>query len=283
MRLATLRTPDGGTTAAVRRGNDYLPLRVPDVGALLRSPDRTALLAAADPAPHSIPVADADYAPVVTAPGKIICCGVNYRSHIAEMGREAPAHPTLFAKFASTLCGARDDIAIPEDADVDWEAELAVVIGSPLRGGDREQAASAIAGYTVVNDISMRRWQYRTLQWLQGKAWDASTPLGPELVTPDEIDPKAGLGISCTVNGVSMQDASTSELVFDAFDLVAYVSEFTQLEPGDVILTGTPGGVGAGRTPPVWLQPGDEVKCAIEGIGSVSSRITSHMIIGGAA
>lgn len=278
MRLATLRTPDGSTTAAVRRDDDYLSLAATDVGALLRSPDRAAIIAAVNSSTPATPVSEAVLTSVVTTPGKIICCGVNYRSHIDEMGREAPEHPTLFAKFASTLCGASDDIRIPGDADVDWEAELAVVIGSPLRSGDRTQAEGVIAGYAVANDISMRRWQYRTLQWLQGKAWDATTPLGPELVTVDEIDPATGLSISTTVNGVTMQRASTAELVFDAPDLVAYVSEFTQLEPGDVILTGTPGGVGAGQKPPLYAQPGDTIECTIDGIGTLSSRI-----VGGAS
>lgn len=276
MRLATLRTPDGGTTAAVRRGSDYMMLEAADVGALLRSAGWERHVAEASGS--LVRADDANFAPVVTGQGKIICCGINYASHIAEMGRESPAHPTLFAKFASTLCGANDDIRIPESADVDWEAELAVVIGAPLRGGERAQAANAIAGYTVANDVSMRRWQYRTAQWLQGKAWDATTPLGPELVTVDEVDLANGLRIECSVNGKPMQTASTGELVFDAVDLVAYASTFTRLEPGDVILTGTPGGVGAGRSPAVYLQHGDVVECSIEGIGVTRSRI-----VGGAA
>jgi acylpyruvate hydrolase len=207
------------------------------------------------------------------APGKVICCGLNYADHIAESGRERPAYPTLFAKYADTLIGPEDDIVLPRGLDVDWEAELAVVVGSELRRATREEAAGAVAGYTVANDISVRDWQSRTLQWFQGKAWDRTTPVGPVVVGPDEVDPRAGLDIWCRVNGEEMQRANTRTLVFDALDLLAYISTFTVLSPGDLVLTGTPGGVGMARTPPRFLEDGDVVETEIEGIGRLRNTV----------
>lgn len=211
------------------------------------------------------------------APGKVICCGLNYADHIQEMGRELPAHPTLFAKFADTLVGPEDDIVLPAGLQVDWEAELAVVVGATLRNVDRETALAGIAGYTVANDVSVRDWQKRTLQWFQGKAWDATTPLGPAIVTPDELDPFAGVDVICRVNGEEVQRDSTSTLVFDPADLLSYISTFTVLRPGDVVLTGTPGGVGVGREPPWFLEDGDVLETEIPGIGTLRNtvRLTS--------
>ena len=209
-------------------------------------------------------------------PGKVICCGLNYADHIAETGRETPEHPTLFAKYADTLTGPEDEIVVPAGCELDWEAELAVVIGTEVRYADREQAASAIAGYAVANDISLRDWQSRTLQWFQGKAWDRTTPVSDHYVSVDEVDPAAGLEIVCRVNGDVRQRSSTRELVFDAAALVSYVSTFTRLAPGDLVLTGTPGGVGLGMAPPTYLSDGDVVETEIEGIGSLRNRIVTH-------
>lgn len=156
---------------------------------------------------------------------------------------------------------------------MDWEAELAVVVGAELTGADRNSARAAIAGYTVANDISVRDWQKRTLQWFQGKAWDRTTPLGPVVVTPDELDPAAGVEVICRVDGTERQRGNTRTLVFDAADLLAYVSTFTTLRPGDVVLTGTPGGVGMGMTPPVFLADGDLVETEIPGIGTLRNRL----------
>ena len=208
-------------------------------------------------------------------PDKIICVGLNYRDHVAEMGRTPPDFPTIFAKYRSSLIGAHDDIVLPaESTAVDWEAELAVVIGAPIRRGDLAAATAAIAGYAVLNDVSMRDWQNRTLQFLQGKTWESSTPLGPWLVTPDE--PGAAPGpdqrIGCTVDGEVVQASTTSELVFDAPTLVSYLSTVLTLLPGDVIATGTPGGVGAGRTPPRFLADGQLVETTISGVGVLRNR-----------
>ncbi len=219
-------------------------------------------------------VAGADYAPLVTHPGKIICQGLNYRSHIVEMGHELPSHPTLFAKFREALVGAHDDIVLPTlSHQVDWEAELALVVGTRVRHASPDEAGAAIAGFTVANDVSMRDWQNRSLEWLQGKTWEQSTPVGPTLVTPDEVGGVApDLAIRCEVDGVVRQDARTSDLVFPAPHLVAYASEFVTLEPGDLVLTGTPAGVGHGMAPPVYLQPGQDVRTTIEGVGELRNR-----------
>jgi len=206
-------------------------------------------------------------------PGKVICCGLNYRDHIVEMGRELPAHPTLFAKYADTLIPDGADIVLPAEVQVDWEAELAVVVGTQIRGADRDEAANAIGGYTVANDISVRDWQNRTLQWFQGKAWDATTPIGPVVVPPDAIDPVAGVDVVCRVNGEERQRGNTRTLVFDCAGLLAYISTFTVLRPGDVVLTGTPGGVGMGMTPPTFLADGDVVETEIPGIGTLTNTV----------
>ncbi|MER5217793.1 fumarylacetoacetate hydrolase family protein [Streptomyces sp. NPDC002838] len=271
MKLATIRTADG--TAAVRLdGDQAVETGAPDVGTLLRRPDWRAYAAAADGPAHD--VAALDLAPVVPTPSKIFCVGLNYRTHILEMGRELPSYPSLFAKFANCLLGARDDIVHPgETEQLDWEAELGFVVGAPLRRATKEEAAAAIAGYTVVNDISMRDWQWRTPEWLQGKAWEASTPAGPWLVTGDELGDAADLEIRCEVNGQVMQRSRTSDLLFDPADIAAYISRFTTLEPGDLIATGTPGGVGAARDPKVFLKPGQVVRTVVEGVGECVNTI----------
>jgi acylpyruvate hydrolase len=265
MRFATIRT-EYGTTAARLEGDVLITLDVADVGELLavgsEGPGRAWEEAVV------VPVAEADFAPVVSRPGKVICVGLNYRAHILETGRELPAYPTLFAKFADTLLGARDDLVLPSVSErVDWEAELGLVIGRPLYRATREEAAAAIAGYTVVNDVSMRDWQYRTSQFLQGKMFEHSTPAGPYLVTPEEVGNPADLEIRCEVDGVVMQQARTSDLLFGPAEIAAYASQAITLRPGDLIATGTPGGVGNARKPPVYLRPGNVLRTSIEGLG----------------
>jgi acylpyruvate hydrolase len=271
VRLATIRTRN--TTRAVRiDGAPDAPegateLDAADVGAVLRRDGWREWAAAADGPTHALD--GLDYAPLVTHPDKIVCVGLNYRTHIAEMGHEFPEHPTLFAKYRAALIGAHDDIVLPAASSrVDWEAELAVVIGASVRHASAVDAESAIAGYSVLNDVSVRDFQRRTSQFLQGKTFEASTPLGPWLVTADEV-PDLDRAITCEVNGVEMQAATTGDLVFDPVAIVQYVSAIITLEPGDVIATGTPGGVGAARTPPVFLRPGDEVVTRIDGIGEL--------------
>jgi acylpyruvate hydrolase len=273
MRLATLRI-DGGTVAARQDGDSFTVVDgFSDVGELLAQPDWRETAARANG--MTVPADDADLAAVIPNPGKILCAGLNYRSHILEMGRELPEHPTLFAKFADTLTGPFDDIALPlEDEAIDWEAELAVVIGREARRISEDEAVDYIAGYTVCNDISMRTWQFRTIEWLQGKNWEKSTPLGPVLVTPDELDPKAA--ITTTVDGEVRQSGSIDDLVHSPAHLVAYISTFTTLRPGDVIITGTTGGVGHARTPKLYLKAGQEVVTSIGSIGELRNRTVAE-------
>lgn len=263
MRLSTIRTA-GGTRAVRIDGAKAVETGHADVGELLRDPDWRAVAERADGAAH--PVDGLDYAPVVPRPGKILCAGINYGTHIAEMGREAPEFPTLFAKFAEALIGAHDDVVLPSASNaVDWEGELAVVIGRAVRHADAATAEAAIAGYAVLNDVTARDWQYRTLQWLQGKTFEATTPFGPELVTADEAG--SSLELTCEVDGELVQQANTDDLVFGAAATIAYISTFITLEPGDVIALGTPGGVGHARKPPRYLQPGSVLRTAISGLG----------------
>ena len=262
MKLATIRT--AGRTEAVRVDDDAaVEIGMPDLGDLLRRADWRTVAAAAAGTRHGLD--NLDYAPLVPTPEKIVCVGLNYRQHILEMGRELPEHPTLFAKYSRALIGANDDIILPAVSDaVDWEAELGVVIGSPVRHASPDQAREAIAGYTVVNDITGRDWQYRTLQWLQGKTFEASTPVGPWLVTDIE---SADHALSCAVDGETVQSADTGDLVFGPVALVAYISSMITLVPGDIIATGTPGGVGHARKPPRYLREGHVVVTRIDGIG----------------
>ena len=258
----------GTTTAAARTSDGWRALPAPDLSAYLAGGGRLD-----DGAPLGDALDDAEVLTPLPRPGKVVCCGLNYGEHIRETGRDLPTHPTLFAKYADSLVGPTDDICLPADVDVDWEAELAVVVGDTIRGADRATAAAAIAGYTVANDVSVRDWQYRTLQWFQGKAWDRSTPVGPVVVTPDEADPSAGLTITCRVDGEEVQHDSTKTLVFDAADLLSYISTFTVLRHGDLVLTGTPGGVGTARDPQRFLADGQVLETEIEGIGLLRNTI----------
>jgi acylpyruvate hydrolase len=263
MRLATIRTSTG--TQAVRVDADRaVEVGATDVGVLLTDPDWRARAEAATGPAHDRGALD--HAPVVPRPGKIICVGLNYAHHITEMGRELPAYPTLFAKYPEALVGAYDDIVLPAASDaVDWEAELAVIIGAPVRHADEATAAAAIAGYAVLNDVTARDWQYRSAEWLQGKTFEATTPFGPELVTPDEAG--AGLDLRCLVDGEQVQAANTADLVFGPAATIAYVSTILTLQPGDVLALGTPGGVGHARKPPRYLQPGQVLTTSIAGLG----------------
>jgi 2-keto-4-pentenoate hydratase/2-oxohepta-3-ene-1,7-dioic acid hydratase in catechol pathway len=227
-----------------------------------------------------------DYVP---SPGKIICVGLNYADHVAEGGRAAPDRPMLFAKFANAVVRDGEPVIRPEGTEaLDLEVELGVVIGRTARRVAAEGAMSHVAGYVVVDDISARDWQGTPAalkpgakgdgQWLRAKGSDTFLPVGSVFVTPDEVDPKAGLRLRSwriTPDGTEhlMQDGTTADLIHDIPSLIAFISRTITLEPGDIISTGTPSGVGAFRDPPVFLQPGDRVRCEIEGIGSVENPI----------
>lgn len=275
MRLATIRTTDGNRAVRLA-GEQLVGTGYSDVGSLLADPD--GLAAAARAEGPTFDMGTADFAPVVPRPSKVICVGHNYANHIREMGRDLPTYPTLFTKFADSLIGAYDDIARPpETTALDWEVELAVVIGRRVRRASEAEAEAAIAGFTVMNDVSMRDWQFRTVEWTQGKIWEASTPLGPFLVTPDELPggPRPELTVRTTVDDVVMQEDETSTLLFNPVDLVRYVSTVTSLHPGDVIATGTPAGVGHARTPQVYLEEGQLVVAEISGLGACRNVVTS--------
>lgn len=267
MKLATIRTASG--TAAVRVDDSgATELGAADLGTFLARPDWRAAAQAADGARHEL--AGLNYAPLIPQPEKIFCVGLNYRTHILEMGRELPEYPTLFAKFARALVGAYDPVELPTGSEqVDWEAELGVVVGSEVRHANPEQAAAAIAGYTVANDVTARDFQYRTKEWLQGKTFERSTPVGPWLVV-DESPPGE---VSCEVDGDVVQKADTADLVFQPADLVSYISQLITLVPGDLILSGTPGGVGHARKPPRYLGAGSQLVTRIGGVGEQRNAV----------
>lgn len=280
MKLATIRRPGAAqqTFAAVVLGDTAHELSgFGDVGAFLGA-DAAARQSALDAAQGTtgVPVADTGFGTLIQSPEKVFCIGLNYRNHILETGQELPAYPTVFTKFARSLTGPTDPIQVPaEDHRLDWEGELAIVIGTAGRRIAEEDAADHIAGYAVSNDVSMRGWQGRTTEWMQGKAWEASTPVGPFLVSADAFP--AGARIRTSVNGEVVQEDSTADLVFGPAALVAYLSTMVTLAPGDLILTGTPAGVAlgrrneAGRHP--WLTAGDVLETAIEGLGAQRNEI----------
>ncbi|NJE66680.1 FAA hydrolase family protein [Brevibacterium sp. LS14] len=275
MRLATMRLSET-TRAAVETESGWILLPYGDVGDLLNTPNWRSAVNSALSASTEAPVADTDarFASVIATPRKVICCGLNYSDHILEMGRSLPTHPTLFAKYSDTLTGSTDPISAAGSRAVDWEAELAVVVGSELSEAGTEEAASAIAGYCVANDVSMRDWQNRTLQWFQGKNFTASTPLGPWLTTADEFDDDPTFVVEGWINDEQVQRGETASLVFSPVELLEYVSTFTTLRPGDVILTGTPGGVGQGMDPPRFAISGDVIRTHIEGLGTLINPVT---------
>lgn len=283
MRLVTVRTQGGTRAGRVVDGEaggagEIVLLDAPDVKAVLRAgPVTGGGLPVAESGP-SLALADAELAPVVPDPEKIVCVGMNYEDHIAEAGAERPEAPVYFAKFTRALVGPRDPIRLPApevSTSVDWEAELAVIVGRPVRNASPAEAAAAIAGFAVLNDVSVRDWQVRTSQFLAGKTFEQTTPLGPALVTADEVGDGLGLAIGCEVNGVVKQAGSTSDQVFGPAEVVADLSKIMTLDPGDVIATGTPGGVGASRSPEEWLKPGDVVRTWVEGLGEQSNACES--------
>lgn len=221
-----------------------------------------------------IALSDVKFEPVIPNPGKIICVGVNYASHIAEMGREPGEYPLLFTRFANSQVGHNEPMLVPQESDkFDYEGELAVIIGEGGRKISENNAMKAIAGYSCYNDGSIRDWQRHTSQFTAGKNFMSTGGFGPWLVTRDEIENPSDLQIETRLNGKIMQSAPISDLVFNIPKLIAYISTFTELEPGDVIITGTTGGVGAARKPPVWMKNGDKVEVCISKIGTLVNPI----------
>ena len=269
MRLVTLRREDGTTRAGRVEDGEIVELPFEDVGALLSHHPEWERVAAEERGPtHDL--AQADLAQPILFPPKIVGVGLNYVSHIQEMGNETPKHPILFAKYARALTGPRDPIVLPRVSDkVDWEVELAIVIGQPARHVQPHEVTRVVAGYSIINDVSVRDWQMRTGQFLSGKTFERSTPLGPALVTHGKLLYPGELDVQCEVDGEVVQQGNTSDLLFGIVELVCYLSQIFTLDPGDVIATGTPSGVGAGRKPPVFLKPGQVVRTSIEGLGEL--------------
>ncbi|MEV6338709.1 fumarylacetoacetate hydrolase family protein [Nocardia vinacea] len=274
MRLATLRLDSNASaTAAVRVDSDEFATVIDgfaDLSELLADPDWRAIAEAADGV--AVVLGGVEYAPVVPEPGKVICVGLNYATHIKEMGRELPAYPTLFAKFREALTGPYDDVIVPTyaAAQCDWEGELAVVIGKTAYQVDEADAEAYIAGYSVINDYTMRDYQTRTLQWDQGKSFEKTAGFGPFLTTTDSYT--FGSTLKTKLEGRMVQTTTTDDLVFKPAKLIEYISHIVTLQPGDVICTGTPGGVGHARKPEVYIQHGETVEVTIEGLGTVRNK-----------
>lgn len=223
---------------------------------------------------HSAHLAPGILGPPIADPGKVICIGLNYRAHAAEAGMEPPSVPTFFAKFGNALVATDATVTLPAaSAKCDFEAEVAFVIGSRAKEVDPADALDHVAGYMLFNDLSARDLQFATPQWMPGKVFDGSAPCGPWLVTPDEAGPPDAIGIALDLNGERMQEARTDDLIFGVADLVAHLSSWMTLEPGDVVATGTPSGVGSTREPRVWLQAGDEILVSSPQLGELRTKI----------
>jgi 2-keto-4-pentenoate hydratase/2-oxohepta-3-ene-1,7-dioic acid hydratase in catechol pathway len=212
----------------------------------------------------------------IERPGKIVCVGLNYRDHAEEQGVDLPSEPLLFAKFPTSLIGPGEAIVIPPTVTkCDYEAELAVVVGERVKNVSKENALEAVRGYLCANDVSARDLQFSDGQWTRGKSPDTFCPVGPRVVPRDDVPDPHALRIRALVNGEVMQDSTTSNLIFGVDEVIAYASRTSTLEPGDLILTGTPAGVGVFRDPPRLLQPGDEVTIEIEGLGALTNPVVA--------
>ena len=213
----------------------------------------------------------------VARPGKVMAIGLNYADHIKESGQEIPRHQLWFTKAVTAINGPFDPIEIPRaSAMVDYEAELVVVIGKRCRHVAKDDAADVIFGYCAGNDVSVRDWQLRTSQWALGKSFDTHAPIGPWIVTADELGDPHTMGIRCFVNGEQRQNSNTENLVFNVYDQIAHLSQAMTLEPGDLIFTGTPGGIGGAMKPPVWLKEGDRVRVEIDRVGTIEATMTAE-------
>jgi 2-keto-4-pentenoate hydratase/2-oxohepta-3-ene-1,7-dioic acid hydratase in catechol pathway len=277
MRIVTYRSDRGARAGVLRDGSvvdvwDALGGAGSSVRDLIAS-DRLAQageIAGGEP----VPLEQVELGPPVPDPEKIVCVGLNYRAHAAEAGIEPPDAPTFFAKFRNALAPPGATVPLPAaSAKVDFEAEVAFVVGRRCSGVSESEAAEFIAGYMLLNDLSARDLQFATPQWMPGKVFDRSAPCGPALVTPDEAGPHDRISFSLTLNGEEMQAASTDDLIFSVPALVARLSKLMTLEPGDLVSTGTPAGVGSTRQPQVWLQPGDEITISSPTLGRLETRI----------
>jgi len=285
MRLLTYQSPSGPRVAGARGGTcvdlNRIDGRIPAcIKALLaQGPAGLARAAEALPKGDPLPAEALQLLPPIPSPEKIICVGLNYADHARESGSQPPAEPVLFNKFPTAICAHGQPIVLPRlSREVDYEAELVVVIGTGGRQIPKARAKQHVAAYSCGNDVSARDWQLRKPggQWLLGKSFDTFAPVGPALVTADEITDPGNLRIQLRLNGQVMQDSSTAQLIFSVEELVCYVSGVCTLSPGDLIFTGTPSGVGFTRKPPVFLKPGDTVEVEIEKIGVLSNPVVAE-------
>jgi 2-keto-4-pentenoate hydratase/2-oxohepta-3-ene-1,7-dioic acid hydratase in catechol pathway len=252
---------------------------VPDIAGGVLSPSSLAALRSLDVTLLPLAPEGARLGPCVGSVGKMVCVGKNYAEHARETGAAPPSEPILFMKATSALCGANDAVIIPRGSTkLDWEVELGVVIGSEARHVAQEDAMAHVAGYCIVNDISERAFQLEgTGQFVKGKSADTFGPTGPWLVTADEIADPQALRLKLDVNGRRMQDGTTADMIFGVAFLVSYISRFMSLQPGDIISTGTPSGVGLGMQPPLFLKPGDVMDLAIDGLGTQRQRVVASV------
>ncbi|MEG3167955.1 fumarylacetoacetate hydrolase family protein [Sphingomonas sp. LB3N6] len=272
MKYASFRRADGTASFGIVDWDAIVDVGGPTGGSLCAALRAGSLPAASDG--DRLPLAEVQLLPVVTDPAKILCVGHNYESHRQETGRAKVDHPSIFTRFADTLVAHATPIVRPRaSTDLDYEGELAIVIGKGGRAIAAEDALAHIAGYACFNDASVRDWQWHTSQFTPGKNFPATGGFGPWLVTQDEAGDLSDVHVVTRVNGTVMQDQPIRDMIFSIPAIVAYVSSFTRLEPGDVIATGTPGGVGAKRQPPVWLRPGDIVDIDIGPVGTLSNTI----------
>ncbi|MGI8506387.1 MAG: fumarylacetoacetate hydrolase family protein [Solirubrobacteraceae bacterium] len=282
MRLATVITPEGlrlhvrGHAGYVDVGKASGDERLSELGAVLRGGADALELVRRAAEQDGRELSEAEYGPAVPAPPRVLCLGVNYVEHALEGGRPPTTWPELFVRGAGSVTAPYGDLVKPALSErFDYEGELALVIGRGGRYIRAKDALSAIAGYMVLMDGSAREWQRAASQWTPGKNFDHTMPIGPEIVTADEVD-VSDVQLTTTLNGEVMQSARTSQMIFDIPATIEYLSSFTTLQPGDVIATGTPGGVGFARQPPVWLAPGDLLEIEIEGVGRIANKVVAE-------
>jgi acylpyruvate hydrolase len=268
MRLMSVQSESGARAALLREG------RVHAYDRPLEAILERGLLGEIEPVDtDGVPLDEATLLPPLTRPGKIVCIGQNYHAHAEEQGKEAPKLPTFFAKFANALVPTGASVRLPDWSRVDYEAEVAFVLGRRAKDVTEARALDHIAGYMLLNDLSARDYQFKTPQWMPGKVFDGSAPCGPALVTADEAGPAEAIEFELRLNGELMQQGSTADLVHSIPALVAYLSKLMTLEPGDVVSTGTPAGVGSLRDPRVWLGAGDELVISSPTLGELVTRL----------
>ena len=278
MKLATFKTAKGTSYGAVT-GNGIVDLgkrlgnKYPDLKALVAANAFSQVNSFLSEKPD-FRLDEITWLPVIPNPDKILCVGLNYQDHVVETGRDNTEQPAIFIRLPESQVGHKQPIVRPhESKNLDFEAEIAVIIGKPGRRITQQNAWSHIAGYSCYNDGSVRDWQRHTIQWTAGKNFAATGGFGPWMVTADEIPPGTKMTLSCRLNGTEMQHATTEQMIFKIPKIIEYVSTWTTLQPGDVLVTGTPGGVGARRNPPVWMKPGDKVEIEIDKVGVLENSI----------